>query len=125
LSVFQRCADIKYRYNIDVSAVTLRTIYDLHGIKMKKVMTVAPETPPHLMEKRLKEKRELKYSLEYVHVKQIPLYYLDEANFTVKDYQKYCWAHKHENVLIDFHKTPAAVSACIIIDDTGIKTLEI
>lgn len=89
-------------------------------MKPKRVMTKEPVTPPHLMEKRRKEVRVLKYDLEYLDEKNIKIYYLDEASFTCKDYHKLCWSNKHKNVFIDYQRIPKAVSCSIIIDKDGI-----
>jgi hypothetical protein len=75
------------------------------------------------MEKRLKEKRVLKYQLEYVHRKEIPLYYLDEASFTPKDYAKYKWSNKGKNILVDFQRAPKAVSCSAIMDENGLHRI--
>jgi hypothetical protein len=98
----QRCADIYHRYEITLSVKTLRDIYTEHRVKVKRVMTKTPATPPHLMEKRLAEKRKLKYDIEHCAHFEIPIYYLDEATFTTKDYSKYCWSNVGQNILIDF-----------------------
>jgi hypothetical protein len=123
LSLEQRCADIKNKMKIGISVKTLTKIYDLHRVRVKKVMTKNPETKPHLMEKRLKEMRALKYSLEYVAEKVIPLYYLDEATFTAKGYCKQAWSGPGKNILVDFQRAPKAVSCSIIIDETGLHRI--
>jgi hypothetical protein len=120
LSLEQRCADIKWRFHINLSVKTLRIIYDDHGISLKKVQTKTPETPSHLMDKRKKEWRELRYDLEYIYEKHIKLYWLDEATFTCKDYLKHAWSNKGKNILVDFQRTPKAVSCSIIMDEEGI-----
>lgn len=105
-----------------ISVKTLHDVYEAFNIKQKKVATKAPVTPAHLMEKRAKEKRVLKFGLEHVHHHKIPLYYCDEATFTVKDYRKLCWSNPKENIVVDFHQTPPAVSVSIIMSETGIIT---
>jgi hypothetical protein len=80
----------------------LREIYEEHGISMKKVMWDIPDTPPHLMEKRRKEYRMLKYDLEHCHNHKIPLFYLDEASFSARSHNKLAWSNKHKNIKIDF-----------------------
>jgi hypothetical protein len=69
---------------------------------VKKVCKKKPVTPSHLMARRMKEKRELRYSLEYIHEKQIRLLYLDEAVFTARNFPDRCWSQVGQNIQVDF-----------------------
>jgi hypothetical protein len=57
LSMDQRCADLFKKKKLRISVQTLKDIYDIHQVTVKKVMTQAPETKPHLIGKRLVEMR--------------------------------------------------------------------
>jgi hypothetical protein len=120
LSLEQRCADIKDKFQLTICVKTLRLIYDLHRVKMKKIMTITPKHPPHLEQKRIRERRKLKYDLEYLAAKKIKLYFLDEATFTSRGYNKYGWSNVGENVLIDFNRAPPYVSCAAIISQEGL-----
>jgi hypothetical protein len=99
---------------------TLKDIYKAHYVKQKRVMTKAPATPPHLMLKREAELRKLKYDVEHCCHFELPIYYLDEASFTTKDYSKYSWSNVGQNILIDFQRAPPAVSCSAIINEKGL-----
>jgi hypothetical protein len=120
LSMEERCADVNWRFKIDISLRTLKLVYTAQKVKVKKVMLKAPVTPLHLMDKRRAEMRELKYNLEYLDEKKIKIYYMDEASFTAKDYGKYAWSNQRKNVQIDFQRSPKAVSVSAIVDETGL-----
>jgi hypothetical protein len=92
---------------------------------MKKVMKKIPETPPHLVEKRKKEARELKYALENCHYHKIPIYYLDEASFSSRSFNKQCWSNIGKNVQVHFQYAPKAVSCVALINEKGIDWMNV
>jgi hypothetical protein len=62
----------------------------------------------------------LRYSLEYLHEKDIPIYYIDEASFSARNYQNHCWSNKGQNIKVDFAYIPKFVSCCVAMNEYGI-----
>jgi hypothetical protein len=92
---------------------------------MKKVTKKIPETPPHLVEKRLREYRGLKYALEHCYYHSIPIYYLDEASFSSRSFNKNCWSNIGKNVQVNFQYAPKAVSCVACINEEGITIMNV
>jgi hypothetical protein len=83
-------------------------------------MTKDPITLPHLLQRRVNEKINLKAAIEHAHRHNLKIYYLDEANFTSKDFKKKAWSRKNENVVVDFQRAPPNVAASAIISSDGL-----
>jgi hypothetical protein len=117
----QRCSDILRRFRIKVSVDELRHIYKMRKIKLKVIGIEKPKQSWKLEQKREAELRALKYDLEYIFEKKIPLYFLDEATFSARDYKKKAWSNLNENVKIDFYRAPASIGATAIINKEGVQ----
>ena len=119
LSIAERCGDLKRRDGIDLKPYELRKVYRDLGVNKKKVRLKAPRSPAHLTTRRMNETINLKYGIEYVVHKEIPLYFMDECSFTSKDFFKYSWSNAHKNVLVDFQRAPPNIAVSGVMDEHG------